>query len=82
VVACATTNPARAINAPERIGTLEPGAAADVAVLELEKGHFEFSDAAGKTRLLTQQLLPVATVKGGIFLKGAPAATPAGGAVR
>lgn len=82
VVACATTNPARAINAPEKIGTLEPGAAADVAVLELEKGRFEFSDAAGKTRLLTQQLLPVATVKGGIFLKGAPAPTPAAGAVR
>jgi dihydroorotase len=82
VVACATTNPARAINAPEKIGTLEPGAAADVAVLELEKGHFEFSDATGKTRLLTQQFLPVATVKGGIFFKGAPAATPAAGVRR
>jgi dihydroorotase len=71
VVACVTTNPARAINAPEKIGTLEPGATADVAVLELAKGRFEFSDTTGKTRVLTQQLLPVATVKGGIFLKGA-----------
>jgi len=80
VIAGVTTTPARIMNFPERVGTLEPGATADVAVLELAQGNFEFTDGAKQTRVLKQQFVPVATVKGGIFLKGAPAAPGGRGA--
>lgn len=74
VIAGVTMNPAKILNFPEKIATLEPGVTADVAVLELAQGNFEFSDGARQTRVLKQQFVPVATVKGGIFLKGAPPA--------
>jgi hypothetical protein len=61
-------------NFPEKVGTLEPGVTADVAVLELAQGSFEYPDGARQMRALKQQFVPVATVKGGIFLKGAPPA--------
>jgi hypothetical protein len=62
------------MNFPEKVGTLEPGVTADVAVLELAQGNFEFGDQARQTRTLKQQFVATATVKGGIFLKGAPPA--------
>jgi dihydroorotase len=77
VIAGVTANPAKMLNFPEKVGTLEPGVTADVAILELAQGNFEYGDQARQTRVLKQQFVPVATVKGGIFLKGAPAA-PAG----
>jgi dihydroorotase len=84
VIAGATANPARAMNAPEKIGTLEPGVTADVAILELEQGSFDYNDGARQMRTLKQRFVATATIKGGIFLKGAPVpagrgAAPAGG---
>ena len=77
VIAGATANPARAMNAPEKIGTLEPGVTADVAILELEQGTFDYNDGARQIRTLTKRFVATATIKGGIFLKGAP--PPGGG---
>jgi dihydroorotase len=77
VIAGCTMNPAKIMNFPEKVGTLELGATADVAVLELAQGNFEYPDQTRQTRVLKQQFVAVATVKGGIFLKGAP--PPAGG---
>jgi len=74
VIAGVTMNPAKIMNFPEKVGTLEPGVTADVAVLELAQGNFEFGDQARQTRMLKQQFVATATVKGGIFLKGAPPA--------
>ena len=76
VIARATANPAGAMNGPEKIGTLEPGVTADVAILELEQGSFDYNDGARQMRTLKQRFVATATIKGGIFLKGAPA--PAG----
>lgn len=76
VIAGATLNPANAMKAPEKIGTLEPGVTADVAVLDLEQGSFEYNDGARQMRTLKQRFVATATIKSGIFLKGAPA--PAG----
>ena len=42
------------MNFPEKVGTLEPGVTADVAVLELKEGDFEFNDGARQTRTLKQ----------------------------
>ena len=84
VIARATANPARAMHAPEKIGALEPGVTADVAILELEQGSFDYNDGARQMRTLKQRFVATATIKGGIFLKGAPApagrgAAPTGG---
>jgi len=70
VIAGVTTTPAKMFNFPEKIGTLEPGVTADVAILELAQGNFEFPDQTRQTRTLKQQFVAAATVKGGIFLKG------------
>ena len=84
VIAGATANPARTMNGPEKIGTLEPGVTADVAILELEQGSFDYNDGVRQMRTLKQRFVATATIKGGIFLKGVPApagrgAAPAGG---
>ena len=82
VVAAATSNPAGAMNFPERVGRLEPGTTADVAVLDIQEGNVEYPDQARQTRVVKRQFVPVATIKGGIFLKGAPPpAAGRGGAV-
>lgn len=73
VIERATTNPAKMFNYPEAVGSLEPGSSADVAVLELEQGSFTFGDGSrpeAHTRELRQQLVNVATVKGGVLVKG------------
>jgi dihydroorotase len=71
VIERVTVNPARMLHYPEKIGTLAPGVTADVAILELAQGNFELRDQRGQTRVARQQFVPVATVKSGIFVKGA-----------
>jgi len=79
VIAAATMNPAKVMNFPEKVGTLAPGVTADVAILDLQQGSFEYADQARQMRTLKQQFVAAATVKGGIFLKGAPPAAGRGG---
>jgi dihydroorotase len=70
VIARATLAPARVFPAFSDRGTLNVGAPADVAVLELKEGNFEFLDNYKGTRTGRQRLFPVASVMGG---KKAPA---------
>ena len=65
VIACVTTNAARVFEAFNDRGTLNVGAPADVAVLELRQGTFEFVDNFGGKRTGRQRLFPSATVIGG-----------------
>ncbi len=65
VVACATTRPARAFPAFENRGTLNVGAPADVALMELREGDFEFVDNYQGTRRARERLFPFATVLDG-----------------
>jgi dihydroorotase len=65
VVARATVNAARAFDAFSDRGTLNVGAPADIAVMELREGSFEFVDNYKGTRTGKQRLFPVATVLGG-----------------
>ena len=65
VVACATTRPARAFPAFEDRGTLNVGAPADVALMELREGDFEFVDNYQGTRRARERLFPFATVLDG-----------------
>ena len=56
---------ARAIKPFNGMGTLKKGAAADVAILELREGNFEYVDNYRNTRSYKQKLFPFATVLGG-----------------
>jgi dihydroorotase len=65
VIARATVNAARMFDAFSDRGTLNVGAPADVAVLELKEGTFEFLDNYEGKRTGRQRLFPIATVVGG-----------------
>jgi len=65
VIARVTVNSSRVFNFGASIGTLKPGAEADVSVLELKEGEFTFTDSDGKSRLGRRKLVAAATVRGG-----------------
>ena len=65
VVARATVNASRVFPMFNDRGTLNVGAPADVAVLELREGMFEFVDNYGNKRTGRQRLFPSGTVLGG-----------------
>ncbi len=65
VVACATVNAARVFPVFRNRGTLKVGAPADVAVLELREGSFEFVDNFENKRTGRQRLFPNTTVLAG-----------------
>jgi dihydroorotase len=65
VIACATVNPARLFPVFRGHGTLNVGAPADVAILELREGTFEFVDNFENKRTGRQRLFPSAVVLGG-----------------
>jgi dihydroorotase len=72
VIERASTNAANLFAFPKGLGTLRPGAEADVAVFSLLEGDFEFVDALQQRRLGHQKLSPVATVKAGRIYGSAP----------
>ena len=65
VIRCVTTNPARAIGETGQLGTLKPGAIADVAVFSLERGQFDFVDTDQNHMTGEQKLVPQLTLKDG-----------------
>jgi dihydroorotase len=65
VIAMGTANAARVVPGFKDLGTLRVGAAADIAVLELRRGEFEFVDNYNNTRTGTQKLFPAGAVTGG-----------------
>jgi dihydroorotase len=65
VIAMGTANAARVVPGFKDLGTLRVGRAADVAVLELRQGEFEFVDNYKGTRTGTQKLFPAGAVIGG-----------------
>jgi dihydroorotase len=65
IVACATINASRVFEVFRDRGTLNAGAPADVAILELRDGPFEFVDNYGNKRMGRQRLFPSGTVLGG-----------------
>jgi dihydroorotase len=65
VVARATLNASRVFPFLRDRGTLNVGAPADIAVLELREGNFEFLDNYQNLRSGSQRLFPSETVIGG-----------------
>jgi dihydroorotase len=65
IIARSTINAARVFDSLSDRGTLNVGAPADIAVLELREGSFEFLDNYQGKRTGRQRLFPIATVIGG-----------------
>ena len=65
VIARATVNASRVFPFFNDRGTLNVGAPADISLLELREGPFEFVDNYGNTRSGRQRLFPSGTVLGG-----------------
>ena len=67
-IACATVNASRTFEIFHDRGTLNVGAPADVALLELRSGNFEFLDNYGNKRNGNQRFLPSGTVLAGKWI--------------
>jgi dihydroorotase len=65
VVTMCTANPAKAIGAEHRLGSLAVGRTADISVLELREGDWVVYDVLGASLRVTQAVVPFVTVKRG-----------------
>jgi len=65
VIACATSTAAKTFPAFKGLGTLRTGSPADVAILELKQGSFEFEDNYKGKRTGQQKLVTTATILAG-----------------
>jgi len=74
VVRMTTAAPARVLGEAESIGTLRPGAAADVTLLRIESGSFTLTDSHGESMVAGDRLAPVRVVRDGVVRPAAPAA--------
>jgi dihydroorotase len=65
IVARATAAPAKILGYEGTVGTLKPGANADIAVLELRDGNFELKDSEGSTITAKRRLIAQMTLRDG-----------------
>lgn len=65
VVEQTTLNPAKVLGLEGTLGTLTPGAEADITILDLETGPFTFYDVQGHSLPGKQRLRPCIVIKGG-----------------
>jgi dihydroorotase len=75
VIERATSRPARAMGRPD-LGTLKPGAVADLAIFRLEQGRFTYYDIFMEPRIGTQRLVNTATFIAGAQLEHLPERPP------
>jgi len=74
VIEMSTINPARAIHEEGRMGSLKPGIAADISVLEVLSGTWNLNDSEQPT--LARLISPVMTIKSGQLIPAQPVAQP------
>lgn len=65
VIRCATTHPAEVLGMAGELGSLRPGAAGDLSLLEDRGAPDRLTDSQGATRPAGTRLAPVATVRAG-----------------
>jgi dihydroorotase len=65
LVARATAAPAKILGYEGTVGTLKPGANADIAVLDLSDGNFELKDSEGSTITAKRRLIAQMTLRDG-----------------
>jgi dihydroorotase len=78
VVRMMTVNPAKGLGIDDRAGSLAIGREADISVLELREDRWLLEDATGASRVGSQALAPVITVKGGKVIEPGEAPHPWG----
>lgn len=77
VVAAATVRPAEILGIEQEAGTLRPGSAADIALLQLHRGRFPLYDITGAVREAGELLTCTTTIVGGQLLEPLPPDLPA-----
>ena len=70
VIEMSTTTPAKALRQEGIIGTLKPGAMADVTISELAQGEFEFLDVLHEKRVGAARILPEVIIHDGVVYDG------------
>ena len=65
VVKASTSSPANAIGKSGEIGTLRPGACADIVIFKLQEGKFPLVVCFGEGRMATRMLKPTHVIRGG-----------------
>jgi dihydroorotase len=65
VIRASTSTPALAVRRQEGIGSMAPGATADLSILEIRTGHWALPDAAGHTEVVERLLIPKVVIKAG-----------------
>ena len=73
LVVRATAAPAKIMGYDGTVGTLRPGANADIALLELRDGNFELKDSEGNAVTAKRRLIARATLKDGRVIYERPA---------
>jgi dihydroorotase len=69
VVTMCTANPAQAIGAADRLGSLVVGRQADISVLQIDDGDWVVYDVLGASLQVKQAVVPVMAVKcGQVFM--------------
>ena len=69
VILKSTWAPAQAIDRGDQLGTLKPGAAADIFVFELEEGSFPLEDTHLRAERAVRRIRPVLTIKAGQIIE-------------
>jgi len=65
VIERVTVRPTRMFNFGAELGSLRPGAVADITILEVREGSFLFTDSTGKKRTGRQKLQSAAAIRAG-----------------
>ena len=73
VVRRVTATPAACVGLASQLGTLAPGAAADVSMFRFAAGEWVFRDSSGNAEIGSTRLEPVAAIRAGRFVACTPA---------
>jgi dihydroorotase len=65
VILRTTANPAKALGMTDRLGAIAVGREADVSVLDVVDGDWQFTDSSGAHVKGTQAIIPVVTIRAG-----------------
>jgi dihydroorotase len=65
IILRSTARPAKILGYEGTVGTLKPGANADIAVFELRDGNFPLTDSDGETITAKRRLLAQMTLRDG-----------------
>jgi len=76
LIRAVTSRPAELIGMSGQIGTLRPGSAADIAILDVERGTHELYDIDGQKRSFDRQFRSVLTLRAGREMVQKPVPPP------